>query len=198
MDPEPAWTDRMNPPENEVPVALAWTAVVARSADIAVAVVGARAYGNGIALDLAVRARARPDHVHGLFEAVDGYGTDRLLLGLEYADGRTTSGPPGPPLDDLPEDAPLLHHGGGYGGDLSVDQTYFLSPLPPAGPVAFYCAWPSMGVAETRTEFDGSGLAEAVRRVEVLWPPADPRPPGPPRPGPPDLPDGSWFARNLR
>lgn len=179
MDPEPAWRHRMNPPVNEIPVPLAWTAVVGRSADVAVAVVGARAYSNGVVLDLSVRLRTRPDDPHdlfdtGLFSSVFREpGPDSLLLTVEFADGRRSAGPAGPPTpDDLPADSPLLFQGGGGGSDLIVDTTYFLTPLPPAGPVTVHCAWPAAGIAATRTEFDGSVLADAQRRVETLWPPA--------------------------
>lgn len=173
MEPEPAWRSRMNPPDNEIPVALAWTAVVGRSTDMVIAVVGARAYSNGVVLDIAARTRTRPDDPNGLFGTVfDEPGPDSLLLGVEFADGRTTVGPAGGrPDDDLPDDSPLLFQGGGYGSDRNIEMSYFLSPVPPAGPMTFHCAWPAFGIAPTRTEFDGTVLADAQRRVEVLWPP---------------------------
>ena len=173
MEPEPVWRSRMNPPDNEIPVALAWTAVVGRSTDVAVAVVGARAYSNGVVLTLSMRTRTRPDDPNGLFGTVFMEpGAASLLLNVEFADGRTTAGPAGArPDDDLPDDSPLLFQGGGHGSDLTVETTYFLTPMPPPGPVTFQCAWQSAGIAPTRTEFDGTVLADAQRRVQVLWPP---------------------------
>ncbi len=133
---------------------------------------GARAFSNGVVLDIAVRARTRPDDPNGLFATVlDEPGPDSLLLNVEFADSRTTAGPAGAPTaDDLPDESPLLFQGGGHGSDVSVETSYFLTPMPPPGPVTLHCAWPSAGIAATRTEFDGTVLADAQRRVEVLWP----------------------------
>lgn len=193
-----SWNRRSNPPDNEVPAHLPWSALLARGDDVAVILTGARLYSTGIRLDIAVRARVG-DQVD-LFSALDGYGrrgADRILLGVEYVDGRvaTNVGHSGWPPPDRPDTEPTLTSGGGSGGDRSVDISFFLSPLPPPGPVVVVCAWPGRGVAETRTVLDGT--ASAADQVQVLWPP-DETPPGRPEPPPPpDVPDGGWFARAM-
>lgn len=193
------WQLRSLPPDNEVPGPLDWTALLGRTQDIAVALTAAAVYSTGLRLDVVVRARSltsEPD----LFHAVDGHGTgrDRLLLGVEFADGRVaaTSGHLWP-QQQLAEDAPSLQRLGSTGSDRSVDFAMFLHPLPPPGPLAVLCSWPGRGITETRTEFDATAVRAALTKVLVLWPlqPPDQRRPEPP--DPPDVPDGGWFARVL-
>ena len=200
----------MNPPDNEVPVVLPVTAVLGRTAEVAVAVVGLRVFSTGIQLDLMVRVRTEPGGAlrYRLHELVGGFvpaedtAGQRLLLGLEYADGRTATNLTGPawwPAEGAEPDPehPTLMPVGGGGGDRSIDQGYWLTPVPPPGPLTFICAWSAFGIAETRTVIDLSGLAAAASAVQELWPwqPPDDQPR---EPVPPELPAGSWFAEAAR
>ena len=56
---------------------------------------------------------------------------------------------------------PLLWPGGGGGGGDRWDQSYWLWPLPPPGPVAFVVEWPSEGIELTRHELDAAPILEA-------------------------------------
>jgi hypothetical protein len=193
--PDPELIRRMGPPENEIPVALPLSVLLARTADVALALVGLRVHTTGLAFDLAVRCRARG--------AVDGRDLGELffgrrpdasafLLGLELADGRriTSAAPPWPAdRGDV-----VLHPAGGSGGELAVDQSWWLSPLPPPGPVRVVVRCDPLGIPETTTEVDGAAIAAAAAGVVELWPwqpPLEPDPAGPP---PPDVPPDSWFA----
>ena len=196
---------RMSEPENEVPAPVPFTAVLGRTDDLAVCIVGMHAYSTGVSFRLAVRLRRhRRDLGHRLFDMVSGHGPDtpvedRLLLGVEYADGRSADTVRSDwfGAQDVTEDQLVLSPGGGGGGGLSYDQRYWLSPLPPPGPVAFVCAWPALDLPESTAECDGQLLIDAAARAHVLWPPAqhqfEPEPP----PEPPDLPAG-WFSRERR
>ncbi|WP_219412677.1 hypothetical protein [Pseudonocardia nigra] len=200
-EPGPAavWNARANPPDNEVPAALPWAALLGRGEDTAVALTGAAVYSTGLRLDIAARARRRPGRGRViLFDAFGGRGAAQVLLGVEYADGRTTTNasptwPPAPGGDD----APWLQQGGGSGGDRSVDMSFFLSPLPPPGPLTLVCAWPDEGIDETQVVFDAREIEAALRDVVELWPPEDDAPEEPEPPEPPDVPGGGWFARAL-
>ncbi len=200
------WTRRMNPPENEVPGAVPWSTLLGRSTDVAVALVGAHAYSTGIRLSVAVRTRQEsgPGNGHLLHQEVFGYpggdGVDRLLLGVEYADGRvaTNAASDSWPPQDQPDDEPSLHPGGSSGGSRGVDVEFFLSPPPPAGPLTIFCAWQSRGIPETRTVLDGAALAEAVTKIQVLWPIEVDPPPEPAQPPRPNVPQGGWFEAILR
>ncbi len=123
---------------------------------------------------------------------------ERLLLGVEYADGRTATnfqspGFRGMPADDDPYQ-PLLSPMGGGGGGRSFDQPFWLTPLPPAGPLVVVCAWSAFDIPESRTVLDGAAIVEAASRAVVLWPPSPPRDEAPVEPPEPRVPDGGWFA----
>lgn len=197
---------RMSEPENEVPAPVPFTAVLGRTDELAVCIVGMHAFTTGLSFRLAVRLReVRQGAHHRLFEMVSGHGPgtpaeDRLLLGVEYADGRTTSNLNGDDWfarEELPEGRLVLSPGGGGGGGLSYDQRFWLSPLPPPGPVTIVCAWPALRLEESSAQCNGQLLIDAASRAVVLWPPSsqsfEPELPS----EPPSVPTG-WFSRQQR
>lgn len=191
-----AWRRRWAPPENEVPVPVPVSAVLGRTEDVAVALVGGAAYTTGLRFQVAVRLRAEPpgEHTHWM-HLLDG-GGDQLLLGVEYADGRIATNLPSPtPPGVAPDDTePSLNPSGGSGGSRSYDQDFWLYPLPPPGPLVLVCAWPAFGIPESRTELDGAAVLQAASRAEVLWP-WQPDEATPTRPEP-AVPTSGWFARH--
>lgn len=196
---------RMTVPDNEFPVGALAPVLLASNDDAAVGVTHVEAFSTGFRFTLAVRVRQVPDRLigGGLFTLVDGHGrpgaavplTDRLLLGIEYADGRRAS-----TLQDarrpglggaVDDDELVLVPTGGGGGEASVDQHYWVAPLPPDGPLALHLTWPAFGMAESRTELDGGAIRAAGARSHVLWPP-QPHFDAPPPPSP--RPTSGWFA----
>jgi len=179
----------MSPPENELPVNLPLTVVLARTPDAAVALTGVRVYSAGVSLHLSVRVRVRRGAIamsdlHQLLWR-HGEGPPALLLGLELPDGGR--------VDNIARHGPMpdvvFTQGSGSGNELSVDQEWWLSPLPLDGPITVVVRCAELGIGETRTEFDGSVLRRAAEDVVELWPWT---PPGPIRAElspPPDLPD---------
>jgi hypothetical protein len=196
---------RMGPPENELPGAIAFRAVVGRTDEFVVAIVGADAYSTGISISIAIRLRrsdrSEPGLAHELFgHRHRGAGGGELLVGVVYPDGRTastvspTSFPD--PLTDL--DQPTLMQGGGGGGGRSFNTDYWLSPLPPPGDLTIVVAWPTHGIDETHTLMPGDLIANGLAHNVELWPwesPADHD--DPPTPAPPVLPEGGWFAEHM-
>jgi hypothetical protein len=203
-----AFARRMNPPENEIPVAVPISTLLARTDDIAIALIDAQAYTSGLRFNLAIRLRHEPrgSMRHKTYEMLNAYAggeeaDEQFLLGVEYPDGRTVTnfgrpGFPGIPTDDVP-DKPSLSPTGGGGGGRSYDQSYWLTPLPPAGPLVVVCAWSAFDIPESRTVMDGAAIAEAGSRAVVLWPwsPPEEEPFGP---STPRVPDGGWFDRVSR
>jgi hypothetical protein len=184
---------RRQRPENEVPVSVAVDAVLLAAPDAAVLLGAVQAFSTGIAFTVTVLTRrivgegvSGALHRHG--------GTDPLLLGVEYADGRSASTVTGrhmPPADPA-SDALTLWPGGGSGGTRYADASFFLAPLPPAGPVRFVAAWPALGLAETVTEVPAGPILAAAAQARQLWP----WEPEPELPVPVlDLPPGGWFER---
>jgi len=108
---------RLAEPENEVPAPVPFTAVLCRTDDLAVCIAGMHAYTTGLSFRLAVRLRQVPTGLHHrIFDMVFGHGSgtpagDRLLLGVEYADGRTASNIASDPwyaIDELSDDQLVL------------------------------------------------------------------------------------------
>jgi hypothetical protein len=201
-----AWRERMAPPKNELPAGVGVSALLGLTADAAVGITQVAAFSTGFRFTLAVRLRQPlPELARGgLHMLVGSHGHPdieiaverRLLLGLEYPDGRRGStvedirwqGPGATPETDQ---LVIVHQGGG-GGDTSVDQDYWVSPLPPDGPITVVLAWPAFGLPESRTELDGTAIREAATRSRELWPPQpDPEPYEPP---PLPRPSSGWFA----
>ena len=200
------WHRRMSPPQNELPAGVGLTVLVGRTDDTAVGVTQIEAFSTGWRFTLAVRLRqVRPELVRGgLFPLIGSHVhpgveiplADRLLLGIEYADGQRASTlydmrMPEPGAREDAQRLVLVQEGGG-GDDHSYDQTYWVTPLPPEGPVTLVLAWPNFGVPESRTAIDSAAIRAAAGHSHVLWPPQPamerPEPPPPPRP-----PSG-WFA----
>ncbi len=182
-----------------MPVSVSLNAVLGEAADCVVYLSGVHAFSTVLEFRLTARARHRSPG-RGLGGAMFGHGDheDRLLLGVEYADGRTGSNLGGfrAGLDvQLDPTSPVLMPGGGGGGERSADVSFQLSPLPPPGPLRIITAWPSRGIAETVTEVRAEPLIDAAARVRVLWDlDPDELPPAPPQP--PSVPPGSWFDRS--
>lgn len=203
-----AWRRRFQPPENEVPGLVGPSLVVGRTDDVAVVLTGVRVYSTGSALDVAVRLRREPRHGGEVYDLVSGdrYGedvdVDRLLLvGVELPDGRRatslrSAGWPGPGAEEV-SDAPALSSTGGGGGGRSYDQSYWLHPVPPPGPLVVVCSWPAFGIPEGRATVDGAALADAASRVLVLWP-DEPEELTPYEAPEPPTPSSGWFADAVR
>lgn len=192
---------RRHRPENELPVSVAVDAVLAEGEGLVVALTGVRVFSSLLELRLVAMTRARSSGQGSrLSGALLGHSDarDRLLLGVEYADGRvgdnfSRSGAATDPALDA--ESPVLIPGGGHGGDRSADLSYYLSPLPPPGRFRIIAAWPGRGLPEGITELSADPLVGAAGRIRVLWEPPDPEEsPGPPPP--PELPPGGWFDRH--
>ncbi len=185
---------RRTRPDNEMPVTVALDLTLARNDDVALGIGAAMVYRNGVAFQLLAVSRTstyldffghhprRRDGSHG------------LLLGVEYSDGRraTTAGRTWlDAVDRDDDDGPALTMGGGGSSDRRAEAEFFLSPVPPPGPLTFVVLWPAAGLPETTVATTADPLAAAVAGVVELWPwqPVDRS-----CPPPPDLPASGWFA----
>ncbi|RIV40054.1 hypothetical protein [Micromonospora radicis] len=195
---------RTSPPDNEFPAGVVGTVLLGRTGDVAVGISNLLAYSTGFQFTLTVRLRRTgPDLVGGrLFALVSSHGhpgvdipvDDRLLLGLEYADSRRAANLYGtrPPETAADDDQMMLLEQGGSGDEHRVDQHYWVSPLPPEGPVTVVLAWPGLGLPESRTVLDGTAIRVAAAGTRTLWPPQPSTEPVPPPP--PPRPASGWFA----
>lgn len=191
------WHRRHQPPPNEIPVVVPLQVQLARTADLAVAVVGVLVHSTGVLIQL--RAVVRPGSGLDLMRlhTVPVHDPGAELLGVELADGRRAS----TVLDWRGVDAvdePVLDARGGGGGPHEREQSYWLAPVPPAGPLTLVYVCSGLGVDEVQVTVNATPLAEAAGRVEALWPWEPEQPDDPAPPTPPDLPEGSWFAADVR
>jgi hypothetical protein len=194
--PDPEFLRRMSPPENEIPVPVPLNTLLFRTGDVALALLGLQVYSTGLTFDIAIRARAAAAGRRPLGELLWGRSPagSAFLLGLELADGRriTNTQRPFPAPED--GDGFVFHHAGGSGGDLAADQSWWLSPLPPDGPLRVVVRCEELGITDTSTELDGELIGRAVAQVVELWP-WEPAPDQvPPWEQPPDVPGDSWFS----
>ena len=196
--PDPDFLRRMSAPDNELPVALPQNAVLARTDDAAIGLTSLQVYTSGVSFQLVVRVRPSVTETVGrnlneLFWEHGPGAARRFLFGVELADGRRAATLPGVGADEQV----IFHSGRGGGGEYSIDQSWWLSPVPPAGPVRLVLRCTDIGIEETSFELDGTAIGRAVEDVVTLWPWEPPRDhsPGPPPEPPRDLPADSWFAR---
>ncbi|MEV6305432.1 hypothetical protein AB0M02_38880 [Actinoplanes sp. NPDC051861] len=191
-EPAPAHTrPRWMKPETTLGAAVPAEVLLARSETTAVGLGGIIAYPNGFCLTLTMLMReedrrGRLFHLAFHPELLDeeSPGPEFLRLGVQFADGSAAANfgdhpfdsPSGFPSDfpsDFPEEertGPILTRDGGGGGGRRYDMSYWVWPLPPAGPVTFVCQWPAHGITEATAEVDGQLIRDAAARAVELWP----------------------------
>ncbi|MCU1645427.1 MAG: hypothetical protein JWN03_5702 [Nocardia sp.] len=182
-------------PTNEVPAVVPLQAVLARTDHIVISLNGARVYSQGVELCVHVHVQA-PSPVTAM-SALSVCGPsmrDRCLFGVEFPDGSASTN-----IDNQATrrtaTAPVLTSGSGGGGPAHSTFTFQLAPIPPAGQMAIWVAWPAAGVPESRVEIDTEPLRQAVDRVQVLWPEQTGSVWTPTPSERPELPAGGWFAK---
>jgi hypothetical protein len=93
-----------------------------------------------------------------------------LRIGVQFADGRTATNIGG---HDRPVDGPLMGdlRGGGRGSgeDSRFHQGYWVSPLPPPGPVGVVCEWPAVGIPVARLEIDAQLILDAAVKARAMF-----------------------------
>jgi hypothetical protein len=192
---------RFQPPENEVPAVVPVSTVLARTDGSALTLTGLRVFSTGLGFTLTLRCRpealppGEDDLGSLLWRGRRGAGPE-LLVGVAFADGRRASNLPGRDPFGAPEglESLVLTQGSGSGQQLTVEQEWWLSPLPPAGPLRLVVRCDLFGLPEAAVELDGTAIRAAAEDVVVLWPWVPPSAVEPPAAEAPDLPADSWFA----
>jgi hypothetical protein len=153
------------PPVTELPRAAESALLLARTDTVAVAVTAIWAFSSGFEFWIAVLFR-QPEL------ALQKEPDDQSLhIGLRFADGRKVANVrhvPGP-SGSVPGHLILspLSFGGGM---FHRSRSYWVWPLPPAGPMTFVCEWTAFGIGETWTEVDTEPILRAAERTIKLWP----------------------------
>lgn len=177
----PAW---IGPPEDELGVATPLNVVVGRSAQGAVALTQAVSFSTGLTLSFVAQARDLDRRATQLlFHEQHPFGSGEddlpegfLRLGVELPGGGRASNIGGrPPFgEDEPHGPVFIHRGGGSGGGrrdrVTMNNDYWVWPLPEPGTIRVSCEWPLVDIALSTVEIDGAALVEAATRVLPLWP----------------------------
>ncbi len=174
----PPW---LGPPNNILGTTVPLDVVLATSAKAVVTLGPAVAYPQGFELGYLVLPRdpkvgehLTEMHRYQRRPANDEAGLpDELFrFGLEFADGaRVTTLEEHRAFDSRAGElqGPVLVPRGGGGSFDRWHGSYWVWPLPPAGPVAFVCEWPVAEIPLTRVELDAARIREAAGRARVLW-----------------------------
>jgi hypothetical protein len=177
----PPWTGRpQGPPPGEVLSEL----VLSRSETAALSIAYLDAYPDGFELEIEARTTVAYDelrregdsgpdvfgrHWPTVGEPRDLLPPELLRVGVQFADGRRATN-----VHNRPARGPIMWPltGGERGGpcDSHFHQGYWLSPLPPPGPVSFVCEWPAAGIPLVRHELDAQLVLEGAERARALFP----------------------------
>ena len=174
---------RWQPSDEELPRVFPISEVLAATDTVAIVVMEARVYSDGIEFLIERRLR-RGDRseqewqlahwgAHGLH---GGPSAGRLRYGVALSDGQQVlldafAGPP----DGDPHDAswhslfPTNGHGSGSGDYQRFEDGLWLWPLPPSGALEIVAEWPEQGVPEARVVLDSAPLLELASSVRLLW-----------------------------
>ena len=158
------------PPGDEIGMLAVSSFLLARTAEVVVAVRGITAYSDGLHLAVVVifadHARSE-DLAYSLQEFSRSPG--RFRVGVAFSDGRTaTSGQRDAPDIETAGRAQLKMLGSGQ-HELMWNGEYWLWPLPPPGPLVVGCRWPDRGIPETLVQIDPEPLLSAAVRSRSVW-----------------------------
>jgi hypothetical protein len=162
-------------PEGTLPTPLATRLVLARTDQVAIAVVGLWAFVSGFEFLLSVQLKqAVPGTSAASFlSALDDEPPHEefLRLGIQFATGEKASNMQVRATRSGESDhrGPIMKSRIAGAGLLFRDWKYWVSPLPPSGPLAFFCEWPAYDILETRTEIDAQLILDAARTSIDLW-----------------------------
>jgi hypothetical protein len=163
----------MGPPPGWVGGWVPWHIVVMRNAKVYAVLTDVQAFPTGVLF--ALKAWVRPgafgrDHGPPEPPLIMSMGTDGLLFGVAFADGRKTALHQPFPSPGVEPDGPVLTPFGGGGGGAQEQMVIWLWPLPPEGPLNLVTAWPRGGLEETTITVDAAELVSAANNAEELWP----------------------------
>lgn len=140
------------------------TAVLARTAGLAIWIAGVVAYRGGFTFSVVAQGRLQ----HRPFGMPHRGDADAFRLGVQFADGRKATDWT---VFRSPESGELdLRSLGSGGSGASYRFHWQLTPLPPAGPMVVAIRWNDAGVPETLTEVDCEPIREAAARSQPIWP----------------------------
>jgi hypothetical protein len=148
--------------------------LLARTDTDAVLVTDLRAYPTG--LEFALTGRPHPDQLQQRRHDPDrphSFAYRDLWLELRFADSQTVSTDPRswPRTFETEQPDPLFLYCHGRGGsERGWRSRHWLWGLPPPGPLAFVCVWPTGQLPASEVTIDAGLILEAAARAAPAWP----------------------------
>lgn len=160
----------------ELPTPVGMRLMLARTEQVAVAVIGLWAFTVGFefVVGVGMRDEIPGQSVASFLAEVDDEPLDDdefCRLGIQFSTGEKAANTE---LRAAREGksgmrGPIMRVRAGGGGLVSREWRYWVSPLPPPGPLAFVIEWPYFGISESRTETDAQPILDAASKSIVLW-----------------------------
>lgn len=140
-----------------------WRIVLLRSGVACVVLQDFEAFPMGVQFELISKVKVEPD-------VPDPGWRDALpRLGVGFADGRKVATHTARTRDALEDPASLvLRTENGGGGRAGWRQGYWLSPLPPPGPLTWAAVWPTLGFDEAVVITDATELVQAAAQTRFF------------------------------
>jgi hypothetical protein len=156
--------------ERDVPVSVPVDGLVWHGERAALGIGGVSAVPNGFSFTVHLRWRDRdPDRAARRVAGRrrhDVRGGGEVAVTVGWPDGGWCAPTDEPPADDT---APRIVEDGGSSTDDAADMRFWVSPLPPPGPVTLVLGWPAEMDTDLRIELDGQRLRDAGARSARPW-----------------------------
>ncbi len=154
-----------DPPAGEFPCAVATGALVlVRTEAVAVAVTAIWAFTTGFEFWV----KAQFGHSGPALESLPD--DQSLHVGVQFADGKKAANVTALPEPAGSVPAGLILNPRSFGASRQhLDRSYWVWPLPPAGPVTFACEWAAFDIPQAHTDTDGQLILDAARRSVQIW-----------------------------
>lgn len=182
---QPSWWQA---PEDELPMLLPVSEIVAATDHVAIALHGIAVHRDGVQLRVERRLRRNGlplmewNEMCGEFLGHMSFGgtvgpAGRLRFGVVLADGQKIVadsalffGEGDPMIEPDGHTLSRREQGGGGGGQTYAAADHlWLWPLPPAGPLELVVQWPAFGIDETRLTLDISEVTELAPLARSFW-----------------------------
>jgi len=174
VEPEPEMPPWFGPGPDVLPTPLLTRVVLVDNNDAVIVLDHFQVFPTGLEFSLNLMLRIGLNHRDIPWELTgpNDAGSDPsfLRLGFSFSDGSKWTNAPEPMRTHDQEPAgPLLSNRGGGGGGRVWSMRQWLWPLPPAGDLTFYTAWPAFGVEETSVVIDATPFTDAAAKCRRLW-----------------------------
>jgi hypothetical protein len=168
---QPPW---VAPPRGTLPGVVAVELLLAQTDKVAVYISRLAAYPSGFEFDVMTVTAPGEDetdfdpmlfgpHSHRPGSAA---ASEMLRIGVQFSDGSKATNTSGFHHGGDPPTGPVMHGGGGGGGGGRWQQTMWVWPLPPPGPLAFVSEWPAAGAALSEPPGSSSTYAPSPHVIQ--------------------------------